>query len=76
MHHSVNHSKHFKDPITGVHTNTVEGTNSLLKRKIPIRNRTANGIEGFVGEQVWRRLNESRLAQAFLESLRDVHYEN
>jgi transposase-like protein len=35
-HKTVNHSLFFKDPVTGVHTNTVEGTNFALKRQIPI----------------------------------------
>ena len=28
----MNHSKHFKDPTTGVHTNNVEGVHALIKK--------------------------------------------
>ena len=31
-HYKVNHSKHFKDPETGVHTNNVEGMHSVVKK--------------------------------------------
>ena len=31
-HHTVNHSKFFKDPNTGLHTNTVEGSTMHLKQ--------------------------------------------
>jgi hypothetical protein len=35
-HEVVNHSLHYKDPATGIHTNMVEGTWNGLKLKIPI----------------------------------------
>ena len=39
-HSTVVHEKHFKDPITGVHTNTIEGNWSAIKLQVPFRNRT------------------------------------
>ncbi len=36
----VNHSLGFKDPITGVHTNTIEGSWGAIKAKIPKAYRT------------------------------------
>ena len=75
VHETMNHSKTFKDPITGASTNTVEGLNSGLKRRIPVRNRVRNGIENHLAEYVWRRQNEGRLFEAFIEAIRDVYYE-
>jgi len=40
IHATVNHSLHFKDPETGVHTNSIEGTWHGMKNKINKRNRT------------------------------------
>ena len=39
-HATVNHSRYFVDPISRVHTNTIEGNWSAIKRSIPIRCRT------------------------------------
>lgn len=76
VHQTVNHSIGFIDVDTGVHTNVVEGTNSGIKRRISIRNRVKNGIEGHLDEFIWRRKNEARdLWDCFLECLRDVHYD-
>ena len=74
VHRSVNHSLHLTDPITGVNTNTVEGTNNALKIQIRPRNRTT-GVDEHLSEFIWRRKNFGRLWPAFLEALRDIHYD-
>lgn len=74
-HRVVNHSVGFVDDETGVHTNTVEGTNFAIKRQVPIRCRTERQIGGHLAEFVWRRSNEGNLWEAFATALRDVHYE-
>lgn len=75
IHQSVNHSQNFIDPETLVCTNLVEGLNSGLKRRIPIRNRVRTGIEYHLGEYIWRRQNKGRIFEAFVDCLRDIHYE-
>ena len=45
-HLSVNHSLHFKDPETGVHTNEIESLWRLAKLKCPAFNRTRDHFEG------------------------------
>jgi transposase-like protein len=44
-HQMVNHKLHFRDPVTGVHTNTIEGNWSGLKEKIPKRYRRPSFVE-------------------------------
>jgi transposase-like protein len=74
-HSVVNHSENFKDPVTGVHTNTIEGTWNGLKMQIKPRNRTKGEIEYHLWEFIWRKVNRNGLWSAFLKSLRDVLYE-
>jgi hypothetical protein len=54
-HITVNHSTDFVDPLTNACTNTAEGPNSGLKRKMPVSNRIRNGIEDHLEEYIWRR---------------------
>lgn len=75
IHRTVNHSRHFADPETGANTNTVEGTNSGLKTKIPVRNRVFTGIERHIGEYIWRRVNNNDLWAGFIKALREIDYE-
>jgi ISXO2-like transposase domain len=71
VHQTVNHSKCFKDPDSGAHTNTIEGTWSALKRKIPPRTRTETAIGQSLLEFIWRRKNEHCLWDAFLKALKE-----
>lgn len=47
-HQTVNHSQNFRNPITGVHTNSIEGSWSAVKNVVPKRNRTKIGIKTFL----------------------------
>jgi transposase-like protein len=75
QHFTVNHSKHFKDPVTGVHTNTIEGTWNGIKTMIKPRNRVAEGMDDHLWECAWRRQNKNKLWKAFILALRDVFFE-
>ena len=69
QHKTVNHSKSFKDPITGVHTNSIEGTWNGLKIRTPINAYKYDKIDVHISEFIWRRQNESNLWQAFIKTL-------
>lgn len=72
IHKTVNHSKYFTDPITQVNTNTIEGTWSGMKRKIPIRNRNADTMNSHIFEFIWRRLNKDNLWEGLFKALKDT----
>jgi len=74
-HHTVNHSKHFVDPDTLVHTNSIEGTWAGVKRCVPIRNRTNDEMNEHLFEFIWRRVNEQDIWGAFIRALKEVAYE-
>lgn len=74
QHCTVNHSQCFKDPISGVCTNKVEGVNSGLKRKIPNRNRVEHDIDCHLAEYIWRKKCNENLWESFIAAMRDVHY--
>ena len=74
-HGTVNHSRHFVDPDTGIHTNTIEGTWCGIKRKIPIRNRSGDTIEKHLLEFIWRRNNCNDLWGGLMRAFRETHYD-
>lgn len=74
-HGTVNHSKCFVDPNTGVHTNSIEGAWSALKMHFAPRQRTKDDIENRLGEYLWRRQNKNTLWQSFLNALSQTHYD-
>jgi transposase-like protein len=75
QHLTVNHSQHFVDPLTGVHTNTIEGTWCGVKAMVPRRNRTEDAVDGHLFEYMWRRRNGKNLWAGFLRALDEVVWE-
>ena len=75
VHRTVNHSLHFVDPMTSVHTNTIEGTWHGLKICIAPRNRGWDGIEDRLFEFIWRRKHSMALWGASMKAICDIHYE-
>ena len=67
-HHTVNHSRYFKDPTTGVHTNSIDGLWNGIKTKIKPRNR-CNDIDDRLVEFIWRKINQNKIWQEFLHCL-------
>jgi transposase-like protein len=74
-HQSVNHRVNFKDPVTQVHTNTVEGTNSAIKAKISKRYRTKGALTPHLHTFIWKRLHENGLWGALIDALKKPNYE-
>ncbi|GFS79079.1 DDE_Tnp_IS1595 domain-containing protein, partial [Trichonephila clavipes] len=73
QHLRVNHSLTFKDPETGAHTNSIEGTWSAIKRSL--RNHAVH-VEGefdhYLAEYMWRRRRGYSLDDVFQEFLRTI----
>jgi hypothetical protein len=74
-HYTVNHSLHFKDPTSGVHTNTIEGSWNGLKMKISARNRVKDGMEDKLLKFIWRRRHSNSLWEGFICALREIRYD-
>jgi len=73
-HEMVNHSETHVDPITGCHTNTIEGTWNGVKCNVPVRKRTWHHVQNCLHEFVWRRQNAGRLWEAMLDALKTVRF--
>lgn len=74
QHETVNHSEHFLDPETGVHTNTIEGIWNGIKLQIAPRNRNKELIENHLLEYIWRKNNKETLWESLLFALRTTGY--
>lgn len=73
-HHVVNHKYYFKDPVSGVHTNTVEGLNNGIKHLIKPRHRTRKGINDQLYYFIWRRQNKGDVWNAFISDIKETIY--
>lgn len=73
----VNHKLHFKDPVTGAHTNTIEGLWSWIKRSLRgIRRVRGNAGEDeydpYLAEFMWRKRHRNDhlgLTESFLRAV-------
>lgn len=60
IHLKVNHSHEFLDPITGAHTNNIEGSWNLLRKSMPRFGTTKRMYYGYLQEHIWRRINKNK----------------
>ena len=74
-HMTVNHSLYFVDPDTGTHINTIEGTWSGIKRKIPVRNRVKEGMEEHLWTFMWKRIHQDNLWEGLIEAFKNIAYD-
>jgi hypothetical protein len=70
-HQTVNHTEHFVDPVTGVHTNTIEGTWNGMKMRICRQHFNREFIDGALMEFIWR----NRLLHAMQHVIYDTDAE-
>ncbi|KAF8763332.1 hypothetical protein HNY73_021527 [Argiope bruennichi] len=79
VHLTVNHSLTFKDPDTGAHTNSIEGTWAACKRSLKGTRRVKDGMDGYLAEYIWRRCHRSGVkstTRQFFESIIKVYPPN
>ncbi|KAL3069063.1 hypothetical protein niasHT_034293 [Heterodera trifolii] len=66
VHHSVNHTIHFVDPLTGAHTNHVECFWKNLKMKFKAMSGTYREmLPRYCDEHMWRQFNGKKTLAAF-----------
>ena len=73
-HQTVNHTEHFVDPVTGVHTNTIEGTWNGMKMRICRQHFNREFIDGALMEFIWRRRYADDLWNRLLHAMQHVIY--
>ena len=75
QHESVNHSKTFKDPITGACTNVIEGAwQSQCKSKINVRNYQECFLEHYLVRRMWAMEHKGQLWDEIWRVLSGVNY--
>ena len=72
-HQIVNHSRHFKDPITGAHTNTIEGSWMHLRKALPKHGTTKGQYGSYFLEWIYRKRYANQTFGNFLEHIRKVY---
>lgn len=76
-HKTVNHSKYYVDPVTGVHTNTIEGTWGAIKwNYVPVRQRDMKFVNGDLLTFIWKRKHANNLWERLLYAISLTKYNN
>ena len=72
-HQTVNHSLHFKDPVTGVHTEHIESYWNRLKTKLKrMKGCHRHQLPSYLDEFMWLERHGSTVRQAFDNICRDI----
>jgi ISXO2-like transposase domain len=73
IHKTVNHSLHFKDPSTGVHTNNVEAYWSSIKRRFKMLNGTSRSLTAsYLDEHMYRERLGKTYDEMFQSMMQDI----
>ena len=73
VNHSVNHSVHFVDPITGVHTQNIESYWNRVKYKIKkMKGVLGDKIPEYLDEFLWRERYGKDSEEAFANIITDI----
>jgi len=73
-HKTVNHSLHFKDPHTGVHTNTIEGANAVLKKERKKQVRGENALRRDIFALNWLNGHKGHLWKDALVAVQHYNF--
>jgi transposase-like protein len=76
-HYTVNHSENFKDPVTGAHTNSIEGTWQKIKHGVtfPRFGVKKEHLASYLAEYHWRCMfGDEELWNAFLRCMKKVYF--
>ena len=72
-HEVINHSLHFVDPTTGVHTQNIESYWSRVKGKLKrMRGCHAHQLSSYLDEFMWRERHGCGASTAFYQIMRDI----
>ncbi|GFU89687.1 putative transposase-like protein [Trichonephila clavipes] len=63
LHLSVNHKMYFKDPETGTHTNSIEGSWSAIKKSLHGIRRCDDQFDSYLAEFMWRKLKVTQQSE-------------
>ena len=72
-HSTVNHSLHFKDPVTGVHTNNIESYWERVKGKLKkMKGCKHELIPSYLDEFLWKDKYGDKSPEVFANLIRDI----
>ena len=75
-HNMVNHSRNFVDPVTGVHTQTIESYWNRVKTKIKrMKGCHAHQVPSYLDEFMWRERHGVTGRDALTNIMRDIALE-
>ncbi|KFM73607.1 hypothetical protein X975_07427, partial [Stegodyphus mimosarum] len=72
QHLAVNHTYHFKDPQTGAHMNTIEGTWGAIKSATR-KHYDKQNFAFYLAEHVWWKNSQKKSFNDFVESIKKVY---